>query len=196
LAGGDLDIDRADLRDRLAVAVREAGVLALKTFRGNPKSWIKGKSSPVSEADLAVDALLRDGARDPQCRLAVGETEDDRPGCKKLKSGWSIPLTPEPYLAGSPDWTISVALVERSPGGHRCSARHGRAVFVHIGEALRSMKCVSIPVQDELAGRGFSGQNVDSTLCGVEPRIETRRACLRTLRLARSQAARLTLHRA
>ena len=53
------DIDRALLRDRLASAVREAGALALHMFRGRPASWIKGASSPVSEADLAVDALLR-----------------------------------------------------------------------------------------------------------------------------------------
>ncbi|HMJ30727.1 MAG TPA: inositol monophosphatase family protein, partial [Xanthobacteraceae bacterium] len=56
----DADIDRAEVRDRLAAAVREAGALALQTFRGELKSWIKGKSSPVSEADLAVDALLRE----------------------------------------------------------------------------------------------------------------------------------------
>src|SRR2546429_9610016 len=54
------DIDRAVLRDRLASAVREAGALALHMFRGRPPSWIKGASSPVSEADLAVDALLRE----------------------------------------------------------------------------------------------------------------------------------------
>ena len=46
------------VRNRLAEAVREAGLLALATFRGELRSWIKGKSSPVSEADLAVDALL------------------------------------------------------------------------------------------------------------------------------------------
>ena len=70
--------DYVGVRDRLAEAVREAGLLALTTFRGELKSWIKGKSSPVSEADLAVDALLR------QRLLAIRnaawlseETEDD-----------------------------------------------------------------------------------------------------------------------
>ncbi|MGZ5813986.1 MAG: 3'(2'),5'-bisphosphate nucleotidase CysQ, partial [Xanthobacteraceae bacterium] len=60
MAAYDSGIDRVDVRDRLAAAVREAGALALQTFRGELKSWIKGKSSPVSEADLAVDALLRE----------------------------------------------------------------------------------------------------------------------------------------
>ena len=40
--------------------MREAGALALQTFRAELRSWTKGASSPVSEADLAVDALLRE----------------------------------------------------------------------------------------------------------------------------------------
>ena len=52
------DIDRALVRDRLASAVREAGALALHMFRGRPASWIKGASSPVSEADIAVNELI------------------------------------------------------------------------------------------------------------------------------------------
>ena len=59
MPAGDSGVDRVEVRDRLAAAVREGGALALETFRGTPKSWIKGKSSPVSEADLAVDALAR-----------------------------------------------------------------------------------------------------------------------------------------
>jgi myo-inositol-1(or 4)-monophosphatase len=60
LAAGDRGTDRVEIRDRLAAAAREAGALALQSFRGRPKSWIKGKSSPVSEVDLAVDALLHE----------------------------------------------------------------------------------------------------------------------------------------
>jgi len=47
-------------RDLLSAAVEEAGILALKFWRLKPKSWGKGETKePVSEADLAVDALLR-----------------------------------------------------------------------------------------------------------------------------------------
>ena len=60
-------------RDLLADAVREAGALALQTFRGELKSWTKGKSSPVSEADIAVDALLRERLlAAARFRLALG----------------------------------------------------------------------------------------------------------------------------
>src|SRR5258705_9075737 len=108
------DIDRALVRDRLASAVREAGALALHMFRGRPASWIKGKSSPVSEADLAVDALLRErliGIRDAGW---LSEETDDDPARLQRAEVWVVdPIDgTRAYLAGSPDWTISVALVK------------------------------------------------------------------------------------
>ena len=91
----------------------EAGGLALKTFRGRPRSWIKGKSSPVSEADLAVDALLRERLLgDPPGGLAIGGN-GRRSGTLKSAEVWVVdPIDgTRAYLAGSPEWTISVALV-------------------------------------------------------------------------------------
>ena len=38
--------------------VREAGALALSMFRTELKNWTKGASSPVSEADIAVNDLI------------------------------------------------------------------------------------------------------------------------------------------
>ena len=49
-AGGDLDL--------LVAAAREAGALALTYFGQDPRSWPKGATSIVSEADFAVDRLL------------------------------------------------------------------------------------------------------------------------------------------
>ncbi|PMX43420.1 hypothetical protein, partial [Pseudomonas sp. MPR-R2A6] len=46
--------DAALLQD----TVREAGALAQSMFRTELKKWIKGASSPVSEADIAVNDLL------------------------------------------------------------------------------------------------------------------------------------------
>src|SRR5437763_9389067 len=52
---------------RLADGVRDAGSLALAMFRKPIKHWTKGpSSSPVCEADNAIDALLRE-------RLTAGE---------------------------------------------------------------------------------------------------------------------------
>ena len=47
----------------LADTVREAGALALSLFRTELKNWTKGASSPVSEADIAVNDLLESRLR-------------------------------------------------------------------------------------------------------------------------------------
>ena len=47
--------DLALIRD----AAREAGEIAMRHFRRDPQVWMKNGSSPVSAADLAVDAFLR-----------------------------------------------------------------------------------------------------------------------------------------
>ena len=60
---------------RLAEAVREAGVLALAMFKTPLKNWTKGEAlSPVSDADIAVDVLLRERLTSSERghRLAVG----------------------------------------------------------------------------------------------------------------------------
>ena len=45
----------------LTETVREAGALALSLFRTELKNWTKGASSPVSEADIAVNDLIGSG---------------------------------------------------------------------------------------------------------------------------------------
>ena len=52
-----------DLSGDLALIVetaREAGQIAMRFFRNSPEVWMKGGTSPVSEADYAVDSFLRD----------------------------------------------------------------------------------------------------------------------------------------
>ncbi len=94
-------------------AVREAGALALKYFRDGVKSWHKKPNDPVSEADLAVDTLLRE--------KLIGA----RPGYGWLseESGFLHADTAAPlwvidpidgtraFIAGKPEFTICVALL-------------------------------------------------------------------------------------
>jgi myo-inositol-1(or 4)-monophosphatase len=105
--------DRPRARDLLAAAVREAGALALKSFRGPVRQWIKGTSSPVCEADIAVDALLRErlGMAFPAYGWLSEETEDD-PRRLAAEAVWIVdPIDgTRSYLAGRDDWVISVAL--------------------------------------------------------------------------------------
>ena len=44
----------------LREAVREAGALARSLFQQSVKRWTKSDGSPVTEADFAVDNLLKD----------------------------------------------------------------------------------------------------------------------------------------
>jgi myo-inositol-1(or 4)-monophosphatase len=106
---------RDTLRDALASIVREAGALAT-SFRGDQlKFWTKHGDSPVSEADIAVDKLLRERLMRlmPDCGWLSEETEDDRArlGTARL---WVVdPIDgTRAYVNGRTDWSVSVALVE------------------------------------------------------------------------------------
>jgi myo-inositol-1(or 4)-monophosphatase len=108
-------LDRASLARHLVAAVREAGALALKSFKVPVKSWLKSGNSPVSEADIAVDALLRERleAAGLACGWLSEETEDD-PSRLTARQVWIVdPIDgTRAFLAGLPDWSISVALAE------------------------------------------------------------------------------------
>jgi myo-inositol-1(or 4)-monophosphatase len=100
-------------RDLLASAVRDAGALALATFRSPLRQWIKGASSPVCEADIAVDKLLHErlGGAFTDYGWLSEETEDD-PRRLAASRVWIVdPIDgTRSYLAGREDWCISVAL--------------------------------------------------------------------------------------
>ncbi len=101
-------------RERLAAAIRDGGAIALKFFRGTFKSWTKGKSdSPVSEADIAVNDLLRERLPLPGDGWLSEESENDpaRLGARRV---WVVdPIDgTRAYIAGREDWSISAALVE------------------------------------------------------------------------------------
>ena len=101
--GDTLSRDAKLLRD----TVREAGALALSLFRTDLKNWTKGSSSPVSEADIAVNELLearlRGAAPDYGWLSEESADGEDRLG-KRLV--WIVdPIDgTRGYLAGREDW--------------------------------------------------------------------------------------------
>jgi myo-inositol-1(or 4)-monophosphatase len=107
----------ADGRDAqlLKDTVREAGELAHSMFRTELKNWTKGASSPVSEADIAVNDLLEARLRSatPDYGWLSEESADDEKRLAK-KLVWIVdPIDgTRGYLAGREDWCVSVALVE------------------------------------------------------------------------------------
>ena len=103
--------DAALLKD----TVRQAGALALSLFRTELKKWTKGASSPVSEADIAVNDLLENKLRSvtPDYGWLSEESSDDESRLAK-RLVWIVdPIDgTRGYLAGREDWCVSVALVE------------------------------------------------------------------------------------
>lgn len=104
----------ADLRLIVEVAA-EAADIAMHYFRQDPEVWWKEGSSPVSEADLAVDAHL--GRRLQQARPGYGwvseETATRPAGPDETRFFVVDPIDgTRAYLRGEPTWCVSVAVVE------------------------------------------------------------------------------------
>ena len=109
----DLTRDASLLKD----VVRDAGRLALSMFRTELKNWTKGASSPVSEADIAVNDLLENALRSATPDygwLSEESADDDHRLARRLV--WIVdPIDgTRSYLAGRQDWCVSVALVEEA----------------------------------------------------------------------------------
>ena len=131
----ELEVEQlSQLAARLAAAVREAGALALSLFQTPLKNWTKGPTaSPVCEADIAVDNLLRErltaasGADDFAKHLLakdlsakhldfawLSEESADDPRRLAARYVWIVdPIDgTRAYMAGLADWAVSAALVE------------------------------------------------------------------------------------
>ena len=101
--------------DLLMQAVREAGALALEMSRTDLRQWTKNGSSPVSEADMAVDALIRERLQSatPDYGWLSEESADDSSRLTHRRVWIVDPIDgTRAYLAGREDWSVSAALVE------------------------------------------------------------------------------------
>ena len=109
-------LDEIKARDAalLTDTVREAGALALSLFRTDLKNWTKGASSPVSEADIAVNDLVENRLRSatPDYGWLSEESADDETRLGKPLVWIVDPIDgTRAYLAHREDWCVSVALV-------------------------------------------------------------------------------------
>jgi myo-inositol-1(or 4)-monophosphatase len=108
-------LDPVQATARLASYVREAGTLALSTFQKPIRTWTKAGSSPVSEADIAVDRLLHERLSGEGTGFGwLSEESADDPARLAARYVWIVdPIDgTRAYLAGSPDWAVSAALVD------------------------------------------------------------------------------------
>jgi myo-inositol-1(or 4)-monophosphatase len=167
LPAADLPTIDTGTRDLLVDAVREAGAIALKSFRGSIKQWAKGQSSVVSEVDLAVDLLLRERLTGSATGTANGiawlseETEDDRARLA-ARAVWIVdPIDgTRSYLAGREDWAVSAALaVDGRPALAALFAPATADFFLSVAGAGATVNGVPIAVNPgaSLAGSKASG---------------------------------------
>ena len=108
------EVDLQRQAARLEASVREAGALALSMFKTPLKNWTKGEAqSPVSDADIAVDNLLRERLTDDSIAWLSEESVDD-PVRLEARYVWIVdPIDgTRAYIAGLPDWSVSAALIE------------------------------------------------------------------------------------
>ncbi len=96
-------------------AAREAGAIAMCYFGNDPRVWMKGGTSPVSEADHAANTYLREAllAARPGYGWLSEETTDDP---ARLSAPRTFVVDPidgtRGFLEGQRAWCVSVAVVE------------------------------------------------------------------------------------
>lgn len=96
-------------------AAREAGEIAMRYFRSDPEVWMKNGSSPVSEADIAVDTFLRQSltAARPDYGWLSEETVDTP---ERLATRRTFVVDPidgtRAFIDGRDIWCVSIAVVE------------------------------------------------------------------------------------
>jgi myo-inositol-1(or 4)-monophosphatase len=101
--------------DLILDAAREAGELALKARAGGLKIWSKDGGSPVTDADLAVDALLKERLRAarPDYGWLSEETVDDPARLTTTRQFVVDPIDGTvAFMKNKPWFAVSVAVVE------------------------------------------------------------------------------------
>lgn len=99
----------------LADAALEAGRIARSYWREDPQVWDKGGDDPVSEADFAVDAYLKESLLLARPDYGwVSEETDDNPD--RLQAERVFIVDPidgtRSFVAGEKTWAHSLAIVE------------------------------------------------------------------------------------
>ena len=169
-------VDPARAAERLAASVREAGALALSMFGTPLKNWTKGASSPVSEADIAVDKLLRErlGEAEPGAGWLSEESVDD-PARLAARFVWIVdPIDgTRAYIAGLPEWVVSAALVDNGRPVAGCLFAPVSGEFfaaVAGGGATCNGAAISVSPGRELGGIRIAGpKNFLEKLPAFEP---------------------------
>jgi myo-inositol-1(or 4)-monophosphatase len=161
----------SSLSDRLMPLVRdtarEAGAMAAALFRPGEKTaariWSKAGGSPVTEADVAVDAFLKVRLSQalPEAGWLSEETTDD-PARLDRRIVWIVdPIDgTRAFMSGHPDWSVAIALlVDGEPAlGLVHAPAHGLLYEAAAGGgALRNGAPIAVSAAAGLAGAAVAG---------------------------------------
>lgn len=145
-----LKTDRAADLALIKDAAREAGAIAMRHFRQDTEVWMKGGTSPVSAADIAVDDFLRRELRAarPDYGWLSEETADteDRLSARRLFVVDPIDGT-RAFIDGRRTWCVSIAIVEDGSsraGVLECPARKELYEASEDGPPLRNGEPISV----------------------------------------------------
>ncbi len=109
--------DPADDRELLAKAAEAAGEIAMRHFRRDPKQWDKSDGmGPVTEADLEINAMLRETLQ--RARPDYGWlSEEDEDGAARLSCERVFIVDPidgtRAFIAGEQGFSTALAVAER-----------------------------------------------------------------------------------
>jgi myo-inositol-1(or 4)-monophosphatase len=184
-----VDLDEAAAR--MAAGVRDAGALALSMFGRPIRNWTKFESSPVSDADIAVDRLLHERLVQENTSIAwLSEESVDDPSRLAARYLWIVdPIDgTRAYLAGLPDWSVSVALVDDGRPVAACLYAPASEQFF-IAIAGRGATCNGAPIA-ATAGASLENLRVAGPRKLVE-RLTARKPSLAMMPRVRSLALRL-----
>jgi myo-inositol-1(or 4)-monophosphatase len=138
-------------------------------FRTELKNWTKGASSPVSEADIAVNELLESRLRSatPDYGWLSEESADDEARLGKPLVWIVDPIDgTRGYLAGREDWCVSVALVEDA-------SPVLAAVFVPVSDEFFFASRGGGAVRNDVPIRATPDTGLDfSRIAGPKPLVE------------------------
>jgi myo-inositol-1(or 4)-monophosphatase len=155
--------DPAVAARHLAEAVVAAGAVAVEMFRAGVKSWAKHNDSPVTEADLAVDVMLRERLSlvGPAYGWLSEETVDE-PSRLSRRRVWIVdPIDgTRAYMAGRADWCVEAALVEDGrPIAGALFAPVTEELFIAVrgGGATRNGQPIQVSTTQALAGAVIDG---------------------------------------
>ncbi len=186
-------------RDLLIEVTSAAAELALTYFRSDTKVWTKEGNSPVTEADIAIDHLMRSellGARKGYGYLSE-ESKDDG---SRLRAPRTFIVDPidgtRAFVAGATDWTIPIAVVENGRPIASVLFVPARREIYHAergGGAFRNGKPIAVSRREQFDGATMAVSRRFLQLAGADTRIRIKSVFHASLayRLARVADGRL-----